>query len=414
MPVRPGRRPAPTVAQHRPGPSPGTHRRSAPTTLRPPRSRHGHAARTAPLLNFDLGRGRPPTAARSRSARHRRAGRLRRRAACSSSGSRRTARSIGIFSNGQKLTMAKIGAGQLQQPGGLEKIGDTAFRTTTNSGLPQIGAAGGGGSRHAARRRARDEQRRPGPGVHQPDHRPARLPGELPGDHDVRRDAAGPGRTSSGDRTRRAGPRARPTTAPRRRRPRDRAGSGAVPASASAHSRTSTGHDTCDAPDGPDRSRRRAPTRPRDAARQRRTPSKDGHHDHADPAGRARDRRQPRPHRAGRGDAGHGASRWSTAQVRRRGVGREVVGRPPARRPWPRVTPLPTERQSPPGRPADASATATTPPLRRRPGPVLRSRREELTWIRQPSSASSLAFVAIFGSMIMEGGSPAAIFSGPP
>jgi flagellar hook protein FlgE len=52
---------------------------------------------------------------------------------------------VGIFSNGQKLTMAQIGLVNFNNPAGLEKIGNTSFRATTNSGLPQRGVAGTGG-----------------------------------------------------------------------------------------------------------------------------------------------------------------------------------------------------------------------------------------------------------------------------
>jgi flagellar hook protein FlgE len=52
---------------------------------------------------------------------------------------------LGIFSNGQKLTMAKLALANFNNPPGLEKIGDTAFRSTTNSGLAQTGTAGTGG-----------------------------------------------------------------------------------------------------------------------------------------------------------------------------------------------------------------------------------------------------------------------------
>ena len=52
---------------------------------------------------------------------------------------------VGVFSNGQKLTMAQIGLANFNNTGGLEKIGNTSFRATTNSGLPQRGVAGSGG-----------------------------------------------------------------------------------------------------------------------------------------------------------------------------------------------------------------------------------------------------------------------------
>jgi flagellar hook protein FlgE len=51
----------------------------------------------------------------------------------------------GVFSNGQKLPMAQIGLANFNNPAGLEKIGNTSFRATTNSGLPQRGVAASGG-----------------------------------------------------------------------------------------------------------------------------------------------------------------------------------------------------------------------------------------------------------------------------
>jgi flagellar hook protein FlgE len=50
-----------------------------------------------------------------------------------------------VFSNGQKLPMAQIGLVNFNNPAGLEKIGNTSFRATTNSGLPQRGVAASGG-----------------------------------------------------------------------------------------------------------------------------------------------------------------------------------------------------------------------------------------------------------------------------
>jgi flagellar hook protein FlgE len=52
---------------------------------------------------------------------------------------------LGIFSNGQKLTIAKLALANFNNPPGLEKIGDTSFRSTANSGLPQVGTPGSGG-----------------------------------------------------------------------------------------------------------------------------------------------------------------------------------------------------------------------------------------------------------------------------
>ena len=52
---------------------------------------------------------------------------------------------LGIFSNGQKLVMAKLALANFNNPPGLEKIGNTSFRATVNSGLAQVGTAGSGG-----------------------------------------------------------------------------------------------------------------------------------------------------------------------------------------------------------------------------------------------------------------------------
>jgi flagellar hook protein FlgE len=51
----------------------------------------------------------------------------------------------GVFSNGEKLNLAKLALANFNNPGGLEKIGNTAFRSSTNSGLAQVGSPGSGG-----------------------------------------------------------------------------------------------------------------------------------------------------------------------------------------------------------------------------------------------------------------------------
>jgi flagellar hook protein FlgE len=51
----------------------------------------------------------------------------------------------GVYSNGQKLVMAKVALANFNNPMGLEKMGGSAYRATTNSGNPQINAPGGGG-----------------------------------------------------------------------------------------------------------------------------------------------------------------------------------------------------------------------------------------------------------------------------
>ena len=52
---------------------------------------------------------------------------------------------MGIFSNSQKIAVAKIALANFNNPSGLNKIGATSFAATVNSGLPQIGEAGDGG-----------------------------------------------------------------------------------------------------------------------------------------------------------------------------------------------------------------------------------------------------------------------------
>jgi flagellar hook protein FlgE len=52
---------------------------------------------------------------------------------------------VGIFSNGQKLTLAMLALASFNNPAGLAKVGDTDFQATSNSGLPQVGTAGSGG-----------------------------------------------------------------------------------------------------------------------------------------------------------------------------------------------------------------------------------------------------------------------------
>jgi flagellar hook protein FlgE len=51
----------------------------------------------------------------------------------------------GVFSNGQSITVGQVAMAMFNNPSGLEKAGDSAFRETPNSGLPQVGTAGSGG-----------------------------------------------------------------------------------------------------------------------------------------------------------------------------------------------------------------------------------------------------------------------------
>ena len=52
---------------------------------------------------------------------------------------------IGIYSNGQKQALAQLAIATFNNPDGLEKVGDTSYRTSVNSGVALIGAATVGG-----------------------------------------------------------------------------------------------------------------------------------------------------------------------------------------------------------------------------------------------------------------------------
>ena len=51
----------------------------------------------------------------------------------------------GIFDNGQKQALGQIALATFNNPAGLEKLGNTTFRSSANSGLAQIGVASSGG-----------------------------------------------------------------------------------------------------------------------------------------------------------------------------------------------------------------------------------------------------------------------------
>ena len=51
----------------------------------------------------------------------------------------------GVFSNGRNRPIGQIALGSFANPVGLEKVGDSLYRPTVNSGLAQIGTAGSGG-----------------------------------------------------------------------------------------------------------------------------------------------------------------------------------------------------------------------------------------------------------------------------
>ena len=52
---------------------------------------------------------------------------------------------VGSYSNGRNRAIAQFAIAQFANPGGLEKIGDSSFRTTVNSGVAQLNTAGLGG-----------------------------------------------------------------------------------------------------------------------------------------------------------------------------------------------------------------------------------------------------------------------------
>jgi flagellar hook protein FlgE len=52
---------------------------------------------------------------------------------------------VGVFSSGLKQTLGQVALANFSNVNGLEKIGDSMFRTTVNSGLAQVGTAGTGG-----------------------------------------------------------------------------------------------------------------------------------------------------------------------------------------------------------------------------------------------------------------------------
>jgi flagellar hook protein FlgE len=56
-----------------------------------------------------------------------------------------TGQIVGVFSNGLKQTLGQLALANFNNVNGLEKVGDSTFRSTVNSGLPQVGAAGSGG-----------------------------------------------------------------------------------------------------------------------------------------------------------------------------------------------------------------------------------------------------------------------------
>jgi flagellar hook protein FlgE len=56
-----------------------------------------------------------------------------------------TGQVVGVFSNGLKETLGQLALANFNNVNGLEKIGDSMFRSTVNSGLAQVGPAGSEG-----------------------------------------------------------------------------------------------------------------------------------------------------------------------------------------------------------------------------------------------------------------------------
>jgi len=52
---------------------------------------------------------------------------------------------IGVFSNGLKQTLGQLALASFNNPPGLEKVGESMFRNTVNSGEPALGTAGTAG-----------------------------------------------------------------------------------------------------------------------------------------------------------------------------------------------------------------------------------------------------------------------------
>jgi len=52
----------------------------------------------------------------------------------------------GIYTNGKTVPLYRLAIAMFDNPTGLDRVGDTAFRETANSGIAQIGTPGEGGS----------------------------------------------------------------------------------------------------------------------------------------------------------------------------------------------------------------------------------------------------------------------------
>lgn len=52
---------------------------------------------------------------------------------------------VGSFTNGQSMNLGQIALATFNNPGGLDRVGDSMYAVSNNSGQPQVGAAGIGG-----------------------------------------------------------------------------------------------------------------------------------------------------------------------------------------------------------------------------------------------------------------------------
>ena len=51
---------------------------------------------------------------------------------------------MGVYSNGLRQPLGRLALASFNNPGGLEKAGNSSFRVGDNSGVAQVGTAGAG------------------------------------------------------------------------------------------------------------------------------------------------------------------------------------------------------------------------------------------------------------------------------
>ncbi len=103
----------------------------------------------------------------------------------------------GVYSNGNNRPLAQMALATFTNPGGLEKVGETNFVVSNNTGEPNIGPSGIAGKGKVISRGPRDEQRRSVGAVHRHDRDAAGIPGQLTDDPDERPDAPGDSHTET-------------------------------------------------------------------------------------------------------------------------------------------------------------------------------------------------------------------------